>query len=208
MRILDSDIEKHQRRENDTTTLNRILKAGKWPTWLRIGSEVEVLIQGEWKTGMVMELGYEYIYCAYEYDNLKWYQDFSIHAVRRAGQQQRTLKDELIKRFSSTLTQQRNNRRKRTAPAAAAAATGGGGGGGDGSSRSSKKRRGKSERLPERDNNNKTGRTMRRRGSTHSIRSEEEKEVLSSSPSSSARVCDICRDADEVDDNPIIYCKM
>ncbi|KAF4755657.1 hypothetical protein FOZ63_021041, partial [Perkinsus olseni] len=34
MRILDSDIEKHQRRENDTTTLNRILKAGKWPTWL------------------------------------------------------------------------------------------------------------------------------------------------------------------------------
>ncbi|KAF4652099.1 hypothetical protein FOZ61_009929, partial [Perkinsus olseni] len=57
MRILDSDIEKQQKRENDTTTLNRILRAGKWPTWLRIGSEVEVLIQGEWKTGMVMELG-------------------------------------------------------------------------------------------------------------------------------------------------------
>ncbi|KAF4712971.1 hypothetical protein FOZ62_025153, partial [Perkinsus olseni] len=131
MRILDSDIEKHQKRESDTTTLNRILKEGKWPKWLRIGSEVEVLIQGEWKTGMVMELGYEYIYCAYEYDNLKWHQDFSIHAVRRPGQEQHTLKEELIKLFSSTLTQQRDNRRKRTAAAADC----------DGSSRSSSKER-------------------------------------------------------------------
>ncbi|KAF4648871.1 hypothetical protein FOZ61_002079, partial [Perkinsus olseni] len=133
---------------------------------------------------------YEYIYCAYEYDNLKWYQDFSIHAVRRPGQEQRTLKDELIKRFSSTLTQQRNNRRKRNAAAAAA--------GGDGSSRSSNKRRGKSKRLPEGD---KTGTIMRRRGGAHSIRREEEE-------ASSSRVCDVCRDADEVDDNPIIYCKI
>ncbi|KAF4723931.1 hypothetical protein FOZ63_004418 [Perkinsus olseni] len=90
MHYVDSDIEKHQKRES-----------------------------------------YEYIYCAYEYDNLKWHQDFSIHAVRRPGQEQHTLKEELIKLFSSTLTQQRDNRRKRTAAAADC----------DGSSRSSSKER-------------------------------------------------------------------
>lgn len=89
----------------------------------RIGSKVEVFLEQQWKEGIVIELGGydtnnttlilsmligdEYVYCSYEYDNLQWYQDFTVDLVRRPGQQQEeededgggggTLKDDLLK---------------------------------------------------------------------------------------------------------------